>query len=79
MEIMTAALKSALSHAAIVAEKLPASLQDTVAVSILERIEQIGESLSMFNLSASSMATDWDNDLDAAYDNYDDNHALQTG
>jgi hypothetical protein len=25
------------------------------------------------------MTEDWDNDLDAAYDNYEENHALQTG
>ncbi len=75
---MTASLKSALTQAATAAEQLPAELQDTVAVSILERIERIKESVSMLNLSASSMVADWDNDLDAAYDNYDSNHALQT-
>ena len=76
---MTTALKSALNEAKQVAEQLPAPLQDTMAESILERVEQIKDSVVMMNLAASSMAEDWDNDLDAAYDNYEENHALQTG
>ena len=76
---MTTALKSALNKAEQVAEQLPAPLQDTMAESILERVEQIKDLVAMMNLAASSMAEDWDNDLDAAYDNYEENHALQTG
>ncbi len=76
---MTTALKSALNEAEHLAEQLPAPLQDTMAESILERVEQIKDSVAMLNLAASSMAEDWDNDLDAAYDNYEENHALQTG
>ncbi len=76
---MTTALKSALNEAKQVAEQLPAPLQDTMAESILERVEQIKDSVAMMNLAASSMAEDWDNDLDAAYDNYEENYALQTG
>ncbi len=75
---MTTALKSALNEAEQLAEQLPAPLQDTMAESILERVEQIKNSVVMMNLAASSMAEDWDNDLDAAYDNYEENHALQT-
>ena len=76
---MTTALKSALNEAEQLAEQLPAPLQNTMAESILERVEQIKDSVVMMNLAASSMAEDWDNDLDAAYDNYEENHALQTG
>ncbi len=76
---MTTALKSALNEAEQLAEQLPAPLQNTMAESILERVEQIKNSVVMMNLAASSMAEDWDNDLDAAYDNYEENHALQTG
>ena len=76
---MTTALKSALNEAQQVAQKLPDPLQDTMAQSILERVEQIKDSVAMMNLATSSMAEDWDNDLDAAYDNYEENHALQTG
>ena len=76
---MTTALKSALNEAEHLAEQLPAPLQNTMAESILERVEQIKDSVVMMNLAASSMAEDWDNDLDAAYDNYEENHALQTG
>jgi hypothetical protein len=50
-----------------------------MAASIQERVEQIEESVTLMNLAASTMAGDWDNDLDAAYDNYEDNYALQTG
>ena len=76
---MTTALKSALNEAQQVAQKLPDPLQDTMAQSILERVEHIKDAVAMMNLAASSMAEDWDNDLDAAYDNYEENHALQTG
>ena len=76
---MTTALKSALNEAEQLAEQLPAPLQNTMAESILERVEQIKDSVVMMNLAASSMTEDWDNDLDAAYDNYEENHALQTG
>ena len=76
---MTTALKSALNKAEQVARQLPDPLQDTMAESILERIEQIKDSVAMMNLAASSMAEDWDNDLDAAYDDYEENHALQAG
>ena len=76
---MTTALKSALNEAQQLAQQLPDPLQDTMAQSILERVEQIKDAVAMMNLAATSMAEDWGNDLDAAYDNYEENHTLQTG
>lgn len=67
---MTTALKSALNKVEQVARQLPDLLQDAIAESILERVEQINDSVAMMNLAASSMAEDWDNDLDAVYDNW---------
>lgn len=67
---MTTALKSALHKVEQVARQLPDPLQDAIAESILERVEQIKDSMAMMNLATSSMAEDWDNDLDAVYDNW---------
>jgi hypothetical protein len=61
---MTTALQKALDQA----KHLPAAQQDTLADVMTEAIRKLSESVASW--SEAAFTQDWDNELDAAYDNW---------
>jgi hypothetical protein len=61
---MTSQLKRVVQRA----EQLPEPVQDSLAETLLAQIRQAEADL---RLVAQSFGPDWDNDLDAEYDNYE--------
>jgi hypothetical protein len=61
---MTTALRKALDQA----QHLPAAQQDALADVMTEAIRKLSESVASW--SEAAFTQDWDNELDAAYDNW---------
>ena len=72
---MTTKLKEAVKEA----EKLPASEQDRIAADLLERVKEMRDTFdqAFTRLSEERFAADWDNDKDAAYDNWREHYGVQ--